>query len=350
MIEDIQKVVPFLLQWYGKNKRILPFRQNPTAYRIWVSEIMLQQTRIEAVIPHFDAFMKAFPTVRDLADADESKLLKLWEGLGYYSRARNLQKAAKIIVDQYDGVLPKEYHQLLSLPGIGEYTAGAIASIAYRLPVIAVDGNVLRVFARLFDCHKNILLPQVKKELSHYVSLCQPEQYPGEFNEAIMELGETICLPNTEPLCEACPFHSVCKGYLQKTAATLPVREKNMRKRKEIRTVFLITTNEKNPSILIQKRSEKGLLAGMWEYPNLEGKAVISDLFPSIQSSVLETKALPKGKHLFSHIEWELYGTQIVVKSKQSIPNGTWVTLDELSSSYAVPSAFQTYTRLLPSI
>lgn len=341
MNKDIQTAVPNLIKWYQQNHRPLPFRDHPTPYMTWVSEIMLQQTRIEAVLPHYEAFMKAFPTIKDLANAEESYLLKLWEGLGYYSRARNLQKAARVIVKDYDGILPADYQLLQKLPGIGEYTAGAIASIAYQLPVPAVDGNVLRVFSRLTDCHDNILEPSTKKKLTEVVSSVLPSDTPGTFNEAVMELGETICLPNTTPHCEQCAFQKVCKAHKQHTEVDLPVRIKSTKRRIEDKTVYLIITDENIPRILLHKRDSSGLLANLWEFP--------VDL-PVQDFKICHQKDLPDGKHLFSHIQWNLHGKYLQVKPFTVDSPFIWVSYEELKSQYALPSAFQTYTKLLPEL
>ena len=217
--EDIPgRLAPLLLPWYRANARKLPFRQNPTPYGVWVSEIMLQQTRVAAALDHYRRFMEALPTIRDLADCPEQQLLKLWEGLGYYSRARNLQKAAQAVVEQYGGQLPADYDALRKLPGIGDYTAGAIGSICFGLPVPAVDGNVLRVFARLYDDHRDVLRPAVKRDFTARVLACQPRDAAGDYNQALMELGALVCLPGS-PQCLACPASSICRGYAAGTAA-----------------------------------------------------------------------------------------------------------------------------------
>ena len=207
---DLYKIVEPLLAWYEKNRRKLPWRENVSAYRVWVSEIMLQQTRVEAVKPYFARFIDALPDVSDLADCEEEKLLKLWEGLGYYNRVRNMQKAAKTVMEEYGGQLPDDYEKLLSLKGIGSYTAGAIASIAYGIPVPAVDGNVLRIITRLTQDESDIMKQSVKKRVEQALLEVMPQKRAGVFNQALMELGATVCVPNGAPLCEACPWKEFC--------------------------------------------------------------------------------------------------------------------------------------------
>ena len=213
-----------LLHWYDYNKRILPWRENKDPYRIWISEIMLQQTRVEAVKPYFDRFMEVLPTVYDLAKVDDDRLMKLWEGLGYYNRARNLKAAAQTIVEEYGGQLPADYDKLLSLKGIGMYTAGAIGSIAFELQVPAVDGNVLRVLTRLWGDDSDILKDKTKKAMGRRVMEFMPEDRPGDFNQALIELGATVCVPNGQPLCDQCPWDTVCKAYKEDLIDQLPVK------------------------------------------------------------------------------------------------------------------------------
>ena len=233
-LELLARVPAPLLAWYDKEARDLPWRQNTDPYRVWVSEIMLQQTRVEAVIPYYERFLAAFPDLKALADAPEEQLLKLWEGLGYYSRARNLQKAAREALSRFGG-LPGQVQELSSLPGIGAYTAGAIASIAFSRPVPAVDGNVLRVVARLTDSHDDVLSPAVKREAEKAVAAVIPHDRPGDFNQAVMDLGATVCLPNGAPRCEVCPLAELCLGLARSTAPELPVKTKK-KERQKLRT------------------------------------------------------------------------------------------------------------------
>ena len=218
----MENIAPALLDWFYTNRRILPFREDPTPYHVWLSEIMLQQTRVSAALPYYERFLAALPDIPALAGCEEEKLHKLWEGLGYYSRVRNLQKAAKIVCAQYGGQLPADYNALLALPGIGEYTAGAIASISFGLPVPAVDGNVLRVFARLYNDPRLVTDPQVKREFTARVMEHQPPAKAGDYNQALMELGALVCLPNGAPLCEQCPLGTLCRARAAGTALSLP--------------------------------------------------------------------------------------------------------------------------------
>ncbi len=345
-MNEIKSAIPNLLSWFQEYRRPLSFRTNPTPYTIWVSEIMLQQTRIEAVIPHFESFMKELPTIEDLAQVDDAKLMKLWEGLGYYSRARNLKKAAIQIVEQYDGQLPKDYSLLRKLPGIGDYTAGAIASIAYHLPVPAVDGNVLRVFARLTTYPNDILLPNSKKELTAVVREVLPKNAPDLFNEAVMELGETICIPGTNPHCDLCPLQSSCKAFATDTVSSLPVRVPKTKKKTEQRTVFLITDGR---HILLHKRPSSGLLADMWEFPNVLDGNGFDEYIPQ-PSLVVKQKTLTNEKHIFSHIVWQMTGLQISTLSFPAPDNCVWATKEELEAQYALPSAFRAYTAQIPAL
>ncbi len=343
-IDTLQFAVPALLSWYETVRRLLPFREAPTPYCVWVSEIMLQQTRIEAVLPHYAAFMEAFPTVSDLANADDERLLKLWEGLGYYSRAKNLKKAAVEICNTYNGELPADFLKLRSLPGIGDYTAGAIASIAFGLPVPAVDGNVLRVFSRLLCYNTDVLSQKGRRELTEAVKFVLPAYAPGAFNEAVMELGETVCLPNTAPLCGSCPLASVCKAHREKRETDFPVRLKKTTRRVEKRSVLVAIQDKK---VLLCKRPDKGLLAGLYELPNKEGQLSADTLAAAFGLTLEnEPQPLPAAKHLFSHVEWQLSG--YVAHVAGSAPaNGRFVTAAELKDETALPSAFKAYGKLL---
>ncbi len=343
-----------LLPWYDRQVRALPWRDTPTPYGVWVSEIMLQQTRIEAVLSYYDRFMKAFPTIRDLADAPEDVLMKQWEGLGYYSRARNLQKTARMVRDTG---LPADYEALLRLPGIGEYTAGAIASIAFGIPVPAVDGNVLRVLARLMDCDADVMKPPVRRMMTQVIAELVPPQRPGDFNQAVMELGETICLPNTDPDCKACPLAGICRGAAAGRARELPVRSAAKEKRKETRTVLVLLAADRRGTrrVLLHRRPSKGLLAGLWELPNVEGELTARQAMdwarekgcPSVKVTVLTD-----AKHLFSHVEWRMRGYCVESASppeeKEPNPDNVWASAEELREKYALPGAFRAYSRMLP--
>ena len=347
----INEAVPLLLEWYRDNARPLPWRTPLDPYRVWVSEIMLQQTRIEAVIPYFERFMAELPTVRDLAAVSDERLMKLWEGLGYYSRARNLKKAAVQICDQYDGALPADFEKLRALPGLGDYTAGAVASIAFGLPVVAVDGNVLRVVARLTADFDDVMKTATRRRYTQTVSAWLPPHAAGDFNAAIMELGERVCLPNTTPRCDECPLAAVCEGHRQKVEILLPTRNAKKARRMEERTVVVLVSNEETPRVLLHRRPSKGLLAGLWELPNflVEDEADgVKALLSRLETDVVQQQSLGDGVHLFSHIEWRMHGFCVKVSPFTPQKEYVWATLEEVSSHYALPSAFRTFSRWLP--
>ena len=341
-----------LLLWYDRHERPLPWREAPTAYRVWVSEIMLQQTRIEAVLPYFERFMTALPDVRALAEADTDALMKLWEGLGYYSRARNLQKAARLVMEQWAGSLPASYDQLLTLPGIGEYTAGAVASIAFGIPVPAVDGNVMRVLARLFARSEDVMQPASKKLFWAIAREMVSPEHPGRFNQAIMELGETVCLPNTMPKCAECPLAGLCLAHKTGCERQLPVRSPKKARSIQERTIFLLISREAaGPKrVLLHKRPDTGLLSGLWELPGTDEalNAASAAKAAAEKAVVLDSRVLPEGKHLFTHIEWRMMGYAFTVEPFAAPEGYCWVTARELAETYALPSAFRTYSRLLP--
>lgn len=348
---DTDAVVRALLPWYSSRFRPLPWRMDATPYHVWVSEIMLQQTRIEAVIPYYQRFITALPDVAALARIDTEVLLKLWEGLGYYSRARNLQKAAQIMVEKYDGALPADYEALRALPGIGDYTAGAIASIAFSIPVPAVDGNVMRVLSRLTGDSTDVLSSAGKKRFTQLAWDLVPEQQPGRFNQALMELGETVCLPAGLPLCSECPLRELCVAHQSDITQELPVRIKKTKRRIENRTVAVVVTREQPPSVLLHKRGDSQLLAGMWEFPHTLSTAPPEALPHELEAYCSEGEKLPAYKHLFSHIEWRLSGCLYRIPSKVILPNDyRFVTIAELISAYPLPSAFRRYTQLVTKL
>ncbi len=345
--EKLAACVPSLCDWFAAGQRLLPWRTDPTPYRVWVSEIMLQQTRIEAVLPYFERFTAAFPTVADLANADPDRLMKLWEGLGYYSRARNLQKAARQVMERHGGELPADYEQLRALAGIGEYTAGAIASIAFHLPVPAVDGNVLRVLARMTACEGDVLSASVRRELTALAASLVPPEDPAAFNQGLMELGERVCLPNTMPRCDICPVRAWCAVAGTEKAASLPVRKKPKPRRIEKMTVTVILTNEATPRVLLHKRDNRGLLSGLWELPHVAGY----EDDPALPCGLVRQSEwidLPDSRHVFSHIEWHMKGRLCVV-SPSALPAGyVWADRDAVVSDHALPTAFRAYSHMLP--
>ena len=337
MTELEQLPIPLLL-WYREHARTLPWRSHPTPYRVWISEIMLQQTRVAAVLDYYRRFLEAAPTVADLAALPEDQLMKLWQGLGYYSRARNLQKAARQIMADFGGIFPNTYDTIRSLSGIGDYTAGAISSIAFGLPVPAVDGNVLRVTARICGDEGDISSPAMKKKVTQAIAGIIPLDAPGEFNQAMMELGATVCLPNGAPLCEQCPAASFCRARLEDRTAQLPVKAAKKARRVEERTVFLIFHENR---VALRRRPDKGLLAGLWEYPNeLSGEAGLPERWGL---TPVHLERAGTGKHIFSHIEWHMTAWAIELDSPD-LPEG-WVWADRLAlrDTYALPNAFQSF-------
>lgn len=350
MLEPVQIVEP-LLTWYDKGKRILPWRENPTPYRVWVSEIMLQQTRVEAVKPYFERFMEVLPDTKALAKAEEETLLKLWEGLGYYNRVRNLQKAAVRIEEQYNGTIPKDYQTLLTLPGIGRYTAGAIASIAYQQKAPAVDGNVLRVIARVCADDGDILTKPVKDRVEQMLLAVMPQERSGDFNQALMELGATVCIPNGAPRCEICPWRSFCEARIQGRIAQLPKKTPKKARVIEHKTILIIRDENK---AALHKRPSKGLLAGMYEFPSMEGhqsrEAVLAYL-KKLGLQPLHIKPLPEAKHIFTHKEWHMSGYVIRVDelagAAETAHDFLFVETKETEEQYPIPSAFAAYTKYL---
>lgn len=322
-----------LTKWYEANRRDLPWRKTRDPYPVWISEIMLQQTRVAAVIPYYERFLKELPTVYDLANVPDDRLLKLWQGLGYYSRARNLKKAAGEIVLRFGGAVPGTYRELLTLPGIGSYTAAAIASIAFGERVPAIDGNVLRVFSRLTEDYRDIQDPRTKPAVFAELSAVMPDD-PGTFNQAMMELGATICVPNGQPLCEKCPLADRCKAKRNGLTADLPVKSKKAHRSIEQMSVFLI---RKDDSFLIRKRPDTGLLAGLYELPNTEGHLDVNEAL----SFAEEYGIRPSGAiteydrtHVFTHREWHMH--VFAFDTASSVPSG-WLLYDGTQS---VPTAF----------
>ncbi|MBQ8432106.1 MAG: A/G-specific adenine glycosylase [Clostridia bacterium] len=339
-----------LLLWYASNKRDLPWRRTRDPYCIWLSEIMLQQTRVEAVKPYYARFLEVCPTVRELANLPEERLLKLWEGLGYYSRARNLQKAARVVVEQYGGEMPRAYGDLLALPGIGEYTAGAIASIAYNERVPAIDGNVLRVLARVSGSREEITKDDTKRRWRERLALSVPAQ-AGDFTQSLIELGATVCVPNGEAKCEICPLREVCVARREGSIDEIPVRSAKKPRRIEARTVLILQDGERTA---LCKRPPKGLLAGLYELPNRPGHLTAEEL-PSLIRSLgfepLQIQRLEDAKHIFSHIEWHMIAYAVRISPEFDGWHDTsgmlLVQNDDLHQNYAIPSAFSAYVKYL---
>lgn len=338
-----------LLGWYDAEKRDLPWRENRDPYRIWVSEIMLQQTRVEAVISYYLRFLQRFPDVFALADASEEEAVKAWEGLGYYSRVRNMQKTAQIIAAA-GGEFPSDVAALRKLPGFGEYTAGAVASIAFNRPVPAVDGNVLRVLARLNADPDDISLPQTKKKAAAAIVDWIIADRAGDFNQAIMDLGATICLPNGEPKCSDCPLREHCRAYASGQQNALPVKAPKAERRQEEKTVFVLLHGD---LAAVRRRPAKEVLAGMWELPMAAGWLSEQEQREQLAAWGIRPKdgilrKLPAAKHIFTHIEWKMRG--VLVQAEEPVESGglQWITPEERAEKVAIPSAFRAYLRYLP--
>lgn len=342
-----------LLDWYDKKRRILPWREEPTPYRVWVSEIMLQQTRVEAVKPYFERFMKALPDIESLAAAKEETLLKLWEGLGYYNRVRNLQAAAIQIQNEYQGRMPEEFEELLKLKGIGSYTAGAVASIAYGKKVPAVDGNVLRVISRLLREEGDIAGANVKQRVWQKLIAVMPKDRPGDFNQAMMEIGATVCIPNGAPHCSECPLAFLCRAYREDCVSDYPRKTVKKGRRKEERTVLVIQDDER---VVLKKRPDRGLLSGMYEFPALSGYQSLRQILAYLEKMGLKTVRiveLADAKHIFSHIEWHMKG--FLIKVDELEPKGErlkkegWLFVDAgtAKKEYPIPSALSAYAEYL---
>ncbi len=336
-----------LLEWYRGHARVLPWRERPEPYRVWVSEIMLQQTRVEAVKPYYERFLSALPSIAALAEAPEEQLLKLWEGLGYYSRVRNLQKAAQKVMQEYGGALPASYEQLKSLPGIGEYTAGAIASIAFGIAVPVVDGNVLRVISRITGSFEQVDTAACKKRIWKELGQIMPGDAPGDFNQALMELGATVCLPNGAPLCERCPLADGCIARANGWIPQIPVRAPKKQKKVEHYTVLLLWQDGK---IALQRRQERGLLAGMWQFPSLDGWLSQQEAEQELVrrgAEILETRPAGQAQHIFTHIIWKMNGFGIFLKQPPSWEGLQFWEPQEMLEKAALPAAFRHYTALV---
>lgn len=344
--EALYEMAEPLTNWYRKNKRDLPWRHHVNAYRVWVSEIMLQQTRVEAVKPFYHRFMEALPTVRDLAEAKEDTLLKLWEGLGYYNRVRNMQKAAQQVMEEYGGHFPQTYEEIVKLKGIGNYTAGAISSFAFGIPKPAVDGNVLRVISRILASDEDIMKQSVRTKVETALEKVIPIDHPSDFNQGLIELGAIVCVPNGEPKCEECPVAHLCKAKALGCQMKFPVKKKPKERKIEERTILVFQDGE---TVAIRKRPGKGLLAKMYEFPNLEGYLSMDEVIEYCKSIGLIpvfVKELPEAKHIFSHIEWHMKGYAIRVDEleKNCSENMIFAPPKEIQKTYSIPAAFEKYT------
>ncbi len=362
---DLSQLVRPLQEWFRSNARVLPWRAEPRAYYVWISEIMLQQTRVEAVKPYFDRFVRELPDVQALAGCPDDKLMKLWEGLGYYNRARNLKIAANQIVEDYDGVIPSTYEELLKLKGIGHYTAGAIASIAYGQAVPAVDGNVLRVISRVTADSRDIMKQSTKNAMEEVLFDMMNGVQDGEcrlvpqiFNQALMELGATVCVPNGAPNCPECPWKGLCEARRQEKIGEIPVKSKTKSRRIEEKTVLIIKDGEE---LALCKRPDTGLLAGLYELPNMRGYLSEGEVLEWVQQQGLvpvRIQPLGNAKHIFSHIEWQMRGYVVFVAPRETSWEESltdnfrdtglfFVDVEETKRNYAIPSAFSQYANYL---
>ncbi len=341
MKEIYVKLAEVLPDWFEKNHRSLPWRRDREPYHVWLSEIMLQQTRVEAVRGYYLRFLEALPTVEALAAASPDALHKLWEGLGYYSRVRNLQKAAQSIVSEHGGQFPREYAAVRALPGIGDYTAGAICSICFEQPTPAVDGNVLRVVSRATASFQPVTEPKVKKEVAQALAAVYPAGRCGAFTQALMELGATVCLPNGTPRCGDCPCKPFCRGFAENVARQLPVRAAKKERRVETRTVLVLRCGARYALV---KRPGRGLLAGLWSFPNVDGFLSPQQALEQAAEWGAEPEAIEgtaERFHVFTHIRWELRGHYLSCRAE--CPPFIWATADELEREYALPTAFRQF-------
>ena len=335
-----------LAAWYLENQKPLPWRATGDPYHIWLSEVMLQQTRTAAVIPYYHRFIDALPTVKALAETDDEVLMKLWEGLGYYSRARNLKAAAIRIVEEHGGKLPEDFHALLALPGIGDYTAGAISSIAFGLPEPAVDGNVLRVIMRLCASELDIAAADTKKAVTDALRRVYPKGNAASvLTQAIMELGENICIPNGRPRCMECPLAPLCRGLADNRVDDLPHKSPKKARRIEQKTVLLL---EHNGAFVIRRRPEKGLLASLWEFPCLDGHLTPNEALAWAREqglSPVTCTPCDHAVHIFTHVEWHMTGYRIPLATAPK--DHTLATSDQLVREYAVPKAFEAFKKIV---
>ncbi len=344
--ENLREMAKPLVTWYREQKRSLPWRTDVSAYKVWVSEIMLQQTRVEAVKPYYARFLEAFPTMRELAEAEEDMLLKMWEGLGYYNRVRNMQKAARQVMSEYGGEFPCTYEEILGLTGIGNYTAGAIASFAFGIPKPAVDGNVLRVISRLTASREDIMKASVRERVEQELEELIPHGAASDFNQGLIELGAIVCVPNGAPKCSECPLSQICKAHQCGTETDFPVKSKAKERRIEKKTVFVFQDGE---HVAIRKRPSKGLLASLYELPNVEGHLSEAEALVYCKQmglSPLRIQPMGEGRHIFSHVEWHMIGYKVRVDELEQMnaQDMIFVHPEEIQKSFPIPAAFETYT------
>lgn len=336
----MKKYANNISEWYSLYHRPLPWRQDTNPYHVWISEIMLQQTRIEAVIDYYHRFIQTLPTIQDLAIISEEELLKLWEGLGYYNRAKNLKKAALIIMDKYHGQFPTTYEAILQLPGIGEYTASAIASICFNVPQVTIDGNVLRVYTRFYEDKRNVDEVKTKKAIRADLMTIIPQK-SGDFNQGLMEIGETLCLPKGTPRCQLCPLQKDCQSYLHQTYDQIPIKKMKAPKLEEHYTILIFIYNSQ---VAIEKRQDPGLLQHLWQFPNLKGELSLEDVSQHLKDYQISYKTIQSDihyQHTFTHKKWLLSSFEIELLKQPNFPSYQWININSLNDTYAIPSAFR---------
>lgn len=343
-LEDMHRLQQQLICWFEENHRKMPWRETKNPYYIWISEVMLQQTRVDTVIPYFLRFIDAFPQIENLAAAGEEEVLRLWAGLGYYSRARNIHRGAKLICEVYNGKIPEVRKELLKVPGIGPYTAGAILSIAYGKTAAAVDGNVMRVFSRLFLIHEDISEASTKKEMEWIGEKVVSLENPSAFNQGLMELGAVICTP-TSPKCSLCPLMLICKARKKGMQECLPVKKK----KEPVKTVNMeLALLQKEDKILLVKRPTDGLLANLWALPstealagNVPGKSIVMELQENYGIETTQPQAIVQKNHIFTHMKWnmQLFRMEIISMAPIDYPETQWTSLKEIDK-HAIPTAF----------
>ena len=337
----LEQLPALLLPWYDREKRILPWRADREPYHVWVSEIMLQQTRVEAVRGYYRRFLEALPTLEALAACEDDRLNKLWEGLGYYSRARNLKRAANVLLQEHGGQFPTDFAALQTLPGIGAYTAGAICSICFEQPTPAVDGNVLRVWARLTGSEQDVTQARTKRAAFEALAAVYPPGRCGDFTQALMELGATVCLPNGAPQCARCPVRAVCRACEGERWRTLPVRAEKKPRRHEQRTVLILTFED---ACAVRRRPDEGLLAGLWELPNVPGALTAQQALALAEHwncRPMELTRSSRKQHVFTHIQWDMTGYYI--RCAAAAPQLEWADAARMAREISLPTAFRQF-------
>lgn len=334
----IDQLPQYLLPWFQKNARDLPWRRDRIPYHVWLSEIMLQQTRVEAVRGYYTRFLEVCPDIAALAACPPETLNKLWQGLGYYTRVRNLQKAAQIICRDYDGVFPQDMREICKLPGIGPYTAGAIASICFAQPEPAIDGNVLRVITRVLAEPTPIERPALRREMRQALAKAYPIGHCGDFTQSLMELGALVCLPNGAPLCAQCPLRHLCRACQTGQTSNYPVRAPKVARREEEKTVWILHCGD---TYALEKRPASGLLAGLWQYPNISEPYSAQQAIAQASQWGVHPQQLEKKisrQHIFTHIVWKM--TAYYIQCATMSPRFTWATAKQIQDEFALPTAF----------